>query len=227
MNSAIQAGADSRDMIGAHVSYRREFGAVPQIVSAVAADDTARAAVVAAHIQLIVNQLHAHHTSEDDGVWPKLHERCPAELEPLVVTMEEQHLSLDRHLRELETSAQRWAGTGSAADRDSVVDAAERLLPPLHEHLDLEEEKVLPLIDGYLSQREWDAVVHSGVEKIPKSKLLLIMGITLYDSDAEMRRIMSKSMPSWLWPVMARLGRRSYASHAKRVYGTATPPHYV
>lgn len=109
MNSAIQAGADSRDMIGAHVSYRREFGAVPQIVSAVAADDTARAAVVAAHIQLIVNQLHAHHTSEDDGVWPKLHERCPAELEPLVVTMEEQHLSLDRHLRELETSAQRWA----------------------------------------------------------------------------------------------------------------------
>jgi hemerythrin-like domain-containing protein len=74
--------------------------------------------------------------------------------------MEEQHLSLDRHLRELESSAQRWADTdtdtGSAADRDSVVDAAELLLPPLHEHLDLEEEKVLPLIDAYLSQKEWD-----------------------------------------------------------------------
>ncbi|MFC9083564.1 hemerythrin domain-containing protein [Streptomyces sp. NPDC057062] len=221
------SGADSRDMIGAHISYRREFGALPRVVGDVAPGDTARATVVAAHVRLLIGQLHGHHASEDDGVWPRLHERCPAEVQPLIAVMEQQHDEVDKRLRKLEATTERWAADAGERHRDAVVSAAADLLSPLYEHLDLEEEKVLPLIDTYLSQQEWEEVVRAGVAKVPRSKLLLIMGLTLYDADPEMQELMSMALPSLLWPIMSRLGRRAYAVHAKRVYGTPTPDHWI
>jgi hemerythrin-like domain-containing protein len=218
--------ADSRDMIGAHISFRREFAAIPGVIGTVAPWDAARAATVADHVDFVVDLLHHHHTSEDEMVWPRLHERCPEDVAPLIGVMQGQHHDIDLVLRAIGELTRAWRTDGDPKVRDRLADAAAALPAPLNEHLDLEEAKVLPLIDAYLSDREWKAVVAAGASSIAKPKLPLVFGMTLYDADAEMIAIMKTAIPRALWLVFAALGRRAYASHAKRVFGTSTPRHF-
>jgi hemerythrin-like domain-containing protein len=227
MTVRLEARADSRDMIGAHVTFRREFAAIPGAVAAVTPGDTGRAAAVADHIDFVADMLHHHHTSEDEMVWPRLHERCPADVAPLIDIIAAQHREIDVALRSLRALTERWRGSAAEGARDTLAAAAAALPAPLSQHLDLEEAKVLPLIDAYLSEPEWKAVVAAGAANVAKSKLPLVFGMTLYDADAEMLEIMKSAIPKAMWLVFAPLGRRAYASHAKRVFGTATPRHFT
>jgi hemerythrin-like domain-containing protein len=127
--------ADSRDMIGGHDAFRREFGQLPALIRGVAPGDIRRAATVADHVKFLADFLHSHHTSEDDLVWPKLNDRCPRDVQPTVETMEEQHLQIDTALIDLVSTALWWSSTGDETSRDAAADAAERLLPPLNAHL--------------------------------------------------------------------------------------------
>ncbi|HEY6497437.1 MAG TPA: hypothetical protein VIZ43_29515, partial [Trebonia sp.] len=63
--------ADARDMFAVHTMFRREFGLMPGLIRGTAAD-TGRAAVVAAHVALVAEVLHLHHTGEDvsNGSFP-------------------------------------------------------------------------------------------------------------------------------------------------------------
>ncbi|MEV6848236.1 hemerythrin domain-containing protein [Actinoplanes sp. NPDC051411] len=218
--------ADSRDMIGAHVCFRREFRDLPLVVRRVTAGDKADAATIAAHAEFLVDLMHHHHRGEDTGVWPLLHRRCPDETQKLVTTMEEQHAHLDRALEDIKSSARQWGLTATTADREAVARHAEALLVPLAEHLDLEESKVLPLIDTYLTEGEWKAVVGGEAATIPKKQLPLVFGMMLYDADDVTQRMMRTNVPALLWPVFSHLARRSYAKYAQAVHGTAAPRHF-
>jgi hypothetical protein len=52
--------ADARDMAAAHRMFRREFGAMPDLIRAVADGDRERAALVADHIALVSSVLEHH-----------------------------------------------------------------------------------------------------------------------------------------------------------------------
>ena len=75
---------DTRDMVVVHTGFRRELRLMPELVHAVADGDFERTEVVGAHLELWLTLLHGHHTREDDYLWPLLHERAPADLEPVV-----------------------------------------------------------------------------------------------------------------------------------------------
>ena len=64
--------ADSRDMLVIHQMFRRQFKAIPGLVSAVPEGEPAKVAVVADHVTWMVAFLHAHHQGEDELVWPRL-----------------------------------------------------------------------------------------------------------------------------------------------------------
>src|ERR1700712_386284 len=82
--------ADSRDMIVVHTMFRKQFAAIPGLVSGVAPGDRDRVTIVADHVAWMVEFLHAHHEGEDMMVWPRLVERCQTEVEPLLFTIEPQ-----------------------------------------------------------------------------------------------------------------------------------------
>ncbi|GGT38420.1 hemerythrin domain-containing protein [Streptomyces chromofuscus] len=75
-------------MLVVHEAFRRAYSRMPGLVLAVTPGDTARAAVVADHVQMIEEFLHLHHKGEDVLLWPKLaaratHDPLPAlELSP-------------------------------------------------------------------------------------------------------------------------------------------------
>lgn len=174
-----QPMADSRDMFVVHDMFRRQFKAIPGLVSEVPAGDAAQVAIVAGHVAWMVTFLHAHHEGEDLFVWPKLLERIPVKIDPLILTMEAQHEGLAQALDDLAAKAASWRTTSAAPERDALAGAATELLVRIAEHLGLEEREVLPLIDKYLTEKEWQKVGGSGLKKMSFGQLKVAFGMIL------------------------------------------------
>jgi hemerythrin-like domain-containing protein len=221
--SKTQVMADSRDMIVIHDMFRREFAAIPDLVSEVAAGDRAQVAIVADHVEWMVTFLHTHHEGEDMLVWPRLIERCPTETEPLIFTMESQHHALAQGLDHLATNAEDWRKTGAIQERDALASAATDLLVLIAEHLDLEERKVLSLIDTYLTEKEWKQVGGAGLKKMSFSQLKVAFGTILHGATPAQVTIMRDTIPRPAWIIFSLLGPRAYAKHTERLLTTLHP----
>ncbi|MCW2526007.1 MAG: hypothetical protein JWM76_867 [Pseudonocardiales bacterium] len=213
--------ADSRDMIVVHTMFRKQFSAIPGLVSGVATGDRDRVAIVADHVVWMVEFLHAHHEGEDMMVWPRLVERCPVEVEPLIFTMESQHHALALALDDLALQATGWRATAAVEERDALARAATVLLLRIAEHLDLEERKVLSLIDKYLTEKEWKEVGGSGLKKMSFGQLKVAFGMILDGAPPEHVQTMHDTIPRVPWLLFSLLGPRAYTKYARRLQGRA------
>jgi hemerythrin-like domain-containing protein len=214
---------DTRVMGVIHSIYRRELGLAGGVLRGVAPGDVARAAVVADHLQLVHDHLHHHHTAEDELLWPLLLERVPEELAPLVHLMESQHATVETLLGEVAGLLPTWRRTAGPDERDRLAGLHDRLHLHLVEHMDAEEERLLPIAARTVSQEEWEAMGAAARAGTPRSQSLLVLGMIVQDGDPEVVGLMLSSAPApvrWLLP---RLARRRYARHARAVHGTATP----
>ena len=187
--------ADSRDMFVVHDMFRREFKAIPGLVSKVPEGDVAQVAIVAGHVAWMVTFLHTHHEGEDLLVWPRLLERVPAKIDPLIYTMETQHRGLAQALDDLAAKAAGWRKTSAVQERDTLAGAATDLLARIAEHLDMEEREVLPLIDKYLTEKEWKEVGGSGLKKMSFGQLKVAFGMILDDAGPEQVKVMPDTIP--------------------------------
>ncbi len=221
--SKSQPMADSRDMIVVHTMFRREFAAIPDLVSGVPEADVAKVTIIADHVTWMVAFLHGHHQGEDEMVWPRLLERVPVETDPLILTMEAQHEGLAQALDDLAARAAEWRTTCAAPERDAVAVAATDLLPRIAEHLDLEERKVLSLIDRYLTQKEWARVGGSGLKKFPYAKLKISFGMILNETTPEQVQIMRDTIPRVPFMIFSLLGPRAYVKYAARLRSASVP----
>lgn len=214
---------DTRAMQVVHSVYRRELRLAGGVLRGVVEGDIRRAAVVADHLDLVARHLHRHHTTEDELVWPILLERVPEELAPIVHLMESQHERVEVLLAEIADLLPRWRAGAATADRDRLAELFDTLFVHLSEHLDAEEQRLLPIAARHLTQAEWDALGEEGRRGTPRKELSVTFGMMAYDGDPEAVSDMLAKAPlpvRWLVP---RLGRRAYARHARAVHGTATP----
>lgn len=214
---------DTRVMYVLHRFFRREFRLAGGVIRACPAGDRDRAAEVADHLDFVGTALHHHHTIEDVMLWPVLLERVPDELAPIVRLMESQHERVEALLAEINDLLPRFRATAEAADRDRLASVFDTLYVNLAEHLDAEEERLLPIAARNVSQQEWDAMGTVGREQTPRSQQSLTFGMFLYDGDPEVVLGMLHGAPApvrWLVP---RLGRRAFRKHAERIHGTPTP----
>jgi hemerythrin-like domain-containing protein len=214
---------DSRDMIVAHLFYRREIRALAGLVAAVEEGDRVRTGAVADHVGFVVDLVHGHHRAEDRLLWPKLLDRAPDAVKPIVSVMEFQHGALDLALQDLESTARRWRDTAGGAERDEIAELAAEVYARLAEHLDLEEENILSLIDEHLTFAEWAEVAAATGAPIPREKLPVVFGMALYDANPEMVRILRKPIPDEMWDAFAGNARQAYADYAQEIFGTPTP----
>ena len=210
--------ADSRDMIVVHTMFRKQFAAIPGLVSESADGDRDQVAVVADHVEWMVAFLHAHHEGEDMLVWPRLVERCPTEVEPLIFTMEAQHHALAVALDALAARASEWRSTAAIRERDALAVAAAELLVQIAEHLDLEELKVLTLIDKYLTEKEWKEVGGSGLKKMSFRQITVAFGMILNGATPEQVKIMRDTLPRVAWTIFSFVGPRAYVKYAERLH---------
>jgi hemerythrin-like domain-containing protein len=223
MKTVNEPLADARDMFAAHTMFRREFGLMPGLVLGVTAGDERRAAVVADHIALVSTVLEHHHRGEYSFIWPPLLERCPQDLVPIVGVMDEQHEAIHRRLALVEKSLMTWHDGASADARNSLADAIDGLLPVMREHLALEEERVVPLIEKYVTQAEYRRVAQGAAAGLSEEKLPIAFGMFMYETAPEVIDMVVAEMPAEVQPVIRDVAADAYAAYAKKLYGTAAP----
>ena len=216
--------ADASDMFMVHTMFRREFGLMPDLVRAVAAGDGERVALVAGHVDLVALTLDTHHSEEDKHVWPRLRERCHDECAALVDVMQDQHHTVHTYLLRVTEAAQAWRDSTSTDARDALADAIGPLLAALTEHLALEEERIVPLIEKYITEAEWSLVPQDAAANFPPDKLTVVFGMTIYEADPAVIDQTVAHMPAEARPVIKDLATQAYAAYAKELYGTSTPP---
>jgi len=214
---------DTSEMNVVHVVFRREFRNLPALVRGVAVGDTARAAVVGRHVEFMFMFLTHHHEAEDKALWPAVSGRVPADL---VALMESQHRRAHEAIEAVGPALSRWCRAADPADREDLAGLLERLHAVLIEHLDAEEQRMLPVAAATLTQEQWDhfgAVAKTG----PIAPVPLILGMLRYETDPERFRTMVADMPAPVRAVLLPLAGWSFRRFARRVYGTDTPPRLV
>jgi hypothetical protein len=189
----------------------------------VPAGDVRRAKEVSDHLEYVGRCLHHHHTSEDELAWPILLERVPEELAPIVTLMESQHERVDGLLEEVTALRTAWQSTGDVSTRDRLADTLDTLYAHLAEHLDAEEERLLPIAARTLTLEEWQAMGEHGRRATPRSELFLTFGMFQHDGDPEVIARMLAKAPAPVRLVVPRLARRAFRKHALRIHGTPTP----
>jgi hemerythrin-like domain-containing protein len=207
-----------------HTMLRREFALMPGLVRGVSAGDRERAQLVADHLGFVDHVLHHHHLSEDTHLWPKLLERGPEEIDPIVHRMESQHQGIDTGLAEVGAAVEAWLRNAAPERGAELAGDLDRLLPVLVEHLDLEEERVLPLIEKYITAPEWDVMTQEIVANTPPDKLPLMFGMMVYEGDPEVIQKVLSTMPEEMRPAVMAASVQAFAAHSERVHGAATPP---
>ena len=227
METINQPLADASDMFAVHTMFRREFGLMPGLIRAVVTSDEPRTNLVADHVSLVCTILGIHHSGEDHYIWPLLLQRCPEETASIVGVMEKQHEGLHLGLERVAESIALWREGACAQARDALAATIDRLVPLLNEHLTVEEQSAVPLIEKYLTAAEYGLTVQEGAAVVPPDKMATVFGMMMYESAPSVIDGIVAEMPAEIRPVIEDLATTAYAAYAKQLYGTATPPRKV
>jgi hemerythrin-like domain-containing protein len=218
--TAVGAGAEMKTI---HSALRRELRLAPDLIRCVEPGDRLRANQVASHLDLLDRFLHHHHTIEDDLLWPKLLERVPAEIAPVVELMEAQHATVAHLLERTQTLRAAWRTDADPARAAELADIYADLHGALLEHLDAEELHVMPLVEACITQKEWAKIGKAAQRGTPLKDAPRMLGMLAYDGDPQVIRELLGAVPAPMRGMVLAMGRRAYAKHAERVYGTPTP----
>nr|BEK62866.1 hypothetical protein KPHV_00930 [Kitasatospora purpeofusca] len=207
---------DPQEMVVLHRVFRREIPLLADLIEAATPGDRRRTAVLADHLDLVLGALGEHHEGEDVLLWPKLRERA-APGDAVVARMADQHEAIARALATVTELAHRWR---TGADGDTARNLAEVLRTldrHAADHMDDEEEHLLPLMADHITPREWTEVGERGRRSVPKAKLLVFLGAILEDATAQERRLFLSQMPAPARVLWRTLGTRLYDRTVTRV----------
>lgn len=215
--------ADVRDMFMAHAMFRREIGLAPALIRNVTDGDIDRAAIVAEHLGIVETILDHHHRCEDGHLWERLIDRAGPDAEEVVAVMEEQHGAIEELLGRTDDLLAQWRATADAAKGAALAETTARLHERLVEHLAVEEERAVPLIEKHITAAEWGAMIADGGVGLSPEQMTLTFGLMTYEADPETVQAVIATMPPEIASAIEDLAGQAFARHSLRVHGTATP----
>lgn len=201
-----------------HRIFRSSFAELARLVTEVPASEAARASAVVDYLEFTLDGLTAHHTTEDDLVWPVLLERARPST-ALVERMEAQHHGLHAGIAEVRRLTDAWRSAPSPDLASELSTAITGLLGQLTTHLDEEERDVVPLIAEHLSVDEWDEVGKTAFDKFTPSQRFTAMGQMLEVASPAEAAAMLASLPAPIRVVWRLVGRRRYRNWAEAFRG--------
>jgi hemerythrin-like domain-containing protein len=211
---------DTRDVVAVHRVFRREFRQVADLVLQAPAGDLRRAAVIARHLDLVIDVWHHHHQTEDEYLWPLLLQRATMRAD-LVHRVEYQHQALGTYLDRIGALLDQWRRTAAVSLAGELSVTLRSWGRALAEHLDDEEQHLLPLAQECLTSAEWAKFGELASAKIPPSQRFTVLGLVLAEASPSEARAFLGMLAA---PVRLRWivsGRRGYARYIKRVHGDA------
>jgi hypothetical protein len=158
MMTATDAPADTRMMGIVHAAFRRDLARVRLMLTATPAPDGTRAQAVADQVGWLMDMLHEHHTTEDDGLWP-LVRRHNAAAAGLLDAMAADHRVIVPAIGALTAAARHYRSAPDDAARLELIAALDALTGVLLPHLDREVAEAMPVVARSVPARDlaaWD-----------------------------------------------------------------------
>ncbi len=216
MTTTTSDRPNTHQMVVGHRVFRREFRLLFDLIAAVEDDDRARARVLAEHAVDVTAALHVHHSSEDDVLWPRLLDRASLHGD-LVHRMQRQHERVGAHLARIHSLLSVWGKAGGRAERDELAAAFADASVVLEEHLDEEENEILPLVAAHLTAAEWDELGRRMHDSMPREGILKFFGMVLEEATPEEQRQTMAAVPLRARVMWRLIGRRKYEGLVRRV----------
>jgi hypothetical protein len=130
--------------------------------------------------------------------------------------MEGHHEAIGKSMSEVLTELVVWLGSAASKRREALGDALGRFFALLEEHMGMEEERILPMVERYVTAAEWEEMVQKGVARTRREDIPLIAGMVMYEAGPDFG-------PPEVRAVMREMAPQAFATYSKRVHGTATP----
>jgi hemerythrin-like domain-containing protein len=196
-------------MVLIHRVIRREFGQLPRQFRT-AANDRARSKLIGAHAREMLQFLHTHHTGEDELLFPLLRER--AALDPATMDrMEAQHAQVDDAVTIISAALPSWTTNADPGTGEQMATTIEAMMPTLIDHLAEEEQTLLPIVSVTLTQSEWDHLGKHGMNAIPLTRRLVILGHIIEEANAAERHKFLQVVPAPARLAYKLIGRRQFS----------------
>ena len=74
-----------------------------------------------------------------------------------------------------------WHSSAGSERGETLADALDRMIPLLNEHMGLEEERIRPIVEKYITVTEWEEMVKEGVARIRPENVPLVFGMLMYE----------------------------------------------
>jgi hemerythrin-like domain-containing protein len=220
---ATPAEVDTRPMFLLHRCMRHELRLAPGAVRRIASGDTAAAGPVADHLEFLVAFVRHHHEIEDELLWPTLRARLADEALATVALMESQHEALSDLLGRLDAAISPWRRAGGTTERDRLAGVLDELYPVVIEHLDAEEQRLLPIAVRTMEPAEWDRLGDEGYRRSPRRHRPLALGMFDHYGDPDVVATMIAPIPRPIRPFVMAGARRTFRRRAQQVHGTPAP----
>jgi hemerythrin-like domain-containing protein len=178
----------------------------------------ARADAVAEYVGFHLDGLGAHHSSEDELIWPALRERASMS-GTLIRRMEDQHAGLHDALDTTRGELAAWQVAPTAERSGQLASALGTVVDRLSEHLTEEEREVVPLIAAHITQAEWDHLGKIAFSKFTPKQRFIAMGEMLDAASPTDADRMLAGLPAPIKVIWRLVGRRRYQRFMAKLRG--------
>ncbi|GAA0400401.1 hypothetical protein Acor_78100 [Acrocarpospora corrugata] len=215
--------ADTRMMGIVHGALCRDLERARAALTAEPYPRDRRRRAVGEHVVWMMEFLHAHHTGEDEGLWPIVRERNPA-AGPLLDSLDADHRQIEPGIARLKAAGLRYAATDTDEPRVEVIAALDALTSGLLPHLERVVELAMPVVSASITQAEWKAWGQKYYVRTKSFAELGIEGHWLLDGlDSEGRRLVVRQVPAVPRFILLRGFAGKYRRQAAARWGADIP----
>ena len=165
--------ADVRDFRLVHLALRRGVEQLTAAADRLSPADAGR--LIGSRWALYSRSLHHHHVSEDDVIFPVVRARH-GDFAALEEQLRAEHGELDEIIASVDAGVAGLAAQPDEARAVSLRSALQRFREVLGAHLDLEDERLLPMVADVLTEAEWKAMNTKILRGVPRADLPLVAG---------------------------------------------------
>lgn len=191
-----------------HNAFLYGYTDAPALIRSTPAWDSRRSEFVGHYIAEIDATLHTHHESEDELLWDRLEQRAPG-CALHVGQMRAHHAEVSRLLAKAAPLLTAWRASADPKYGAELADAYEELLSVLKVHLRREVVEVVPVAEKVITAEEWKHLGDHSMDAIPKSRLLVQLGMMLAASPGESRQMFDE-LPMPIRFMYRLVGRRQF-----------------
>jgi hemerythrin-like domain-containing protein len=203
-----------------HHAIRSTAHRLASIAPAVGPSDTVRVDAIRRYWDGYTGEIVGHHTLEDDVFFPALAERSAA-MRDLTERLDADHHLLDELMDETTATIARFDRAGAP---ERATHLLEHIASHMNEHLDLEDEQVLPLFELHFGAAEYLVLEEQAIKSLGVGKQALFTVPFLVDSTEEPARSQMLGSAPMPMRLLYRATRRRFARLERAVFRGAAMP---